>query len=361
MRSAISCLAAIALIVANSHSSVRAQATVAQAARAVLIESDRVALSGDVDSNSPVVWDRVAGRWTMFVITSFSGQPSLSAGRSLTMLQQPNLVAFADQQVAGVWMESVIRDIDGTWYGYYHQERSVEGCERSKVVPRLGAAVSHNRGRTWVDLGPILELPESTIACSSNNHYFLGGAGDFTAILDRDSQFLYFYYTQYAERAASGVGVAVARMTWAERDEPQGKLTVWNGGAWLPASFEENWEYPVSTPFIVARDRWDNGNQTVDVFWGPAVHWNRFLNQYVMFLNRADSNDWDQEGVYVSYNPTLDDPRAWGTPAQVFSGGRWYPQVIGLDGLAGGTDKEAGEVARFYMSGVSDYLVRFIK
>jgi hypothetical protein len=45
----------------------------------------------------------------------------------------------------------------------------------------------------------------------------------------------------------------------------------------------------------------------------------------------------------------------------VFSGGRWYPQVIGLDGLAAGTDKEAGEVARFYMSGVSDFLVRFIK
>ena len=361
MRAVVSCLAAIGVLVTNSHSAVHAQSNTTLAARAVLIESDRVTLSGDVDSNSPVVWDRVAGRWTLYVITSFSGQPSLSAGRSLTMLQQPTHVSFGEQEIAGLWIESVIRDVDGTWYGYYHQELAVEGCDRSKVVPRIGAARSRNRGRTWVDLGPVLELPANTIVCSSNNGYLLGGAGDFTALLDRDSQYLYFYYTQYVERSPAGVGVAVARMTWAERDEPQGKLTVWNNGAWLPASFEEAWEYPMATPFILARDRWDNGNQNVDVFWGPSVHWNTHLNQYVMLLNRANSNNWDQEGVYVAYNAVLDDPRSWSAPSQVFSGGRWYPQVIGLDGPAAGTDKQAGEVARFYMGGVSDYLIRFIR
>lgn len=358
MRSAFVCLAAIGVIATTGD--IHAQLNGTLAARAVLIETERVTLSGEVDSNSPVVWDRVFGRWTMFVITSIDGQPSVSSGRSLTMLQRPSAVSFRNGDVAGVWIESVIPDLDGDWYGFYHQERMVHGCDPTKVVPRIGAARSRNRGRTWTDLGPMLEVPESSVTCNTNNHYFLGGVGDFTVLLDRDSQFLYFYYTQYAERVSNGVGVSIARMAWAERDEPAGKLTVWSAGAWLPASFEEEWEYPLASPFIPARDRWDNGNQTVDVFWGPALHWNTHLNQYVMLLNRADSNDWDQEGIYISYNTTLDDPRGWSTPVQVFSGGRWYPQVIGLDGMSG-TDKEAGEVARFYMSGVSDFLIRFVR
>jgi hypothetical protein len=111
---------------------------------------------------------------------------------------------------------------------------------------------------------------------------------------------------------------------------------------------------------LLAKDRWDNGNQAVDVFWGPAVHWNTHLNQYVMLLNRASSYEWKQEGIYISYNPRIDDPRGWTEPVKLLDGGRWYPQVIGLDSVTG-TDKEAGEVARFYMSGTSDYIIRFVR
>jgi hypothetical protein len=357
---AATALAALALIGSSPSARVGAQSNTTLAARAVLIENERITLTGDVDSNSPVVWDRVFGRWTLFVITSFSGQPSVSSGRSLTMLQRPNKVRFEEEGLAGVWMESVIRDTDGTWYGFYHHEQEVADCNApSKVVPRIGAARSKNRGRTWDDLGPIIEAPRGSLTCNTHNHYFLGGVGDFTAILDRDSQFLYFFYTQYVERSAA-VGVTVARMVWADRDDPSGKVTVWNNGAWLAAELEDDWEYPLASPMVAARDRWDNGNQTVDVFWGPAVHWNTHLNQYVMLLNRANDNEWRQEGIYFSYNARIDDPRAWTEPAQVFAGGRWYPQVIGLDPNAG-TDKEAGEVARFYMSGVSDFLIRFLR
>jgi hypothetical protein len=337
-----------------------AQVNSTLASRAVLVETERITLEGAVDSNSPAIWERIFGRWTLFVMTSIDGQPSVNTGRTLSRLRQTRPISFVNNGIAGVWMESVIRDIDGTWYGFYHHEQAVPECNApTKMVPRIGAARSDDRGRRWEDLGPILEAAPDTVACSTRNHFFLGGVGDFTAILDRDSQYLYFVYTQYAERSAA-VGVSVARMVWADRDDPAGTITVWNDGAWLPASYEDRWEYPLATPSIAAHDRWDDGDEKVDVFWGPAVHWNTHPNQYVMLLNRASSNQWHQDGTYISYNARLDDPRAWTRPVEIFSGGRWYPQVIGLD-PATGTDKEAGEVARFYMSGVSDYLIRFLR
>ena len=34
-----------------------------------------------------------------------------------------------------------------------------------------------------------------------------------------------------------------------------------------------------------------------DAFWGPAVHWNTHLQQYVMLLNRAFDPRWAQEDL----------------------------------------------------------------
>ena len=77
-----------------------------------------------------------------------------------------------------------------------------------------------------------------------------------------------------------------------------------------------------------------------------------------MLLNQASSNEWKQGGVYVSFNPRIDDPGGWTPPERLFQGGIWYPQVIGL--TAGqGTDTVAGPVARFFMGGRSDYTITF--
>ena len=105
-----------------------------------------------------------------------------------------------------------------------------------------------------------------------------------------------------------------------------------------------------------ALDSWDGGTPAVDVFWGPSIHWNTALGMYVMLLNRANSLAWAQEGIYVSYSTTL-DPRAWSPPAKLLGGGEWYPQVVGLE--PDGTDKQAGALARFFMGGRSQYLIRF--
>ena len=46
-----------------------------------------------------------------------------------------------------------------------------------------------------------------------------------------------------------------------------------------------------------------------------------------MLFNRANDGSVSQEGIYVSFAPTLDDPDAWSTPQRLIAGGRWYPQV----------------------------------
>ena len=54
----------------------------------------------------------------------------------------------------------------------------------------------------------------------------------------------------------------------------------------------------------------------------------------------------------------LDDPDAWSTPRKLMSGGGWYPQVAGIE--AGiGTDKVAGQRARFFSTGKSEQLIEF--
>jgi plastocyanin len=65
-----------------------------------------------------------------------------------------------------------------------------------------------------------------------------------------------------------------------------------------------------------------------------------------------------QEGIYVSFNERLDAPASWSTPLKIIDGGGWYPQVIGLE-RPNGTDRWATTVARFFMSGASDYFIEF--
>ncbi len=78
-----------------------------------------------------------------------------------------------------------------------------------------------------------------------------------------------------------------------------------------------------------------------------------------MLLNHAKDDNFGQEGIYASFAPRLEDPRAWTAPVKILNGGRWYPQVVGLDD--GGTDRVAGEWARFFMQGTSQHLIHFIK
>jgi hypothetical protein len=319
-----------------------------------LVPADPLELTGAVDSNSPAVWDVVAGKPTMVVLTSFAGRLSRAFG-NLEALTAAMPVRLRPWPGGGVWMEAVVTAPDGTWYGYYHNERPATECgETSKAVPRMGAARSKDRGATWFDLGIILEAPESTYVCNTNNRYFVGGVGDLSVALDRNSQFLYLFFSQYG-RTAAEQGVGVARMAWGDRDAPIGKLDLWNTGVWLPLSGAELSD---ATSIFPTSRLWHDADTSVDAYWGPAVHWNEYLQQYVMLLNRAADESFSQEGIYVSLSVNIENPSAWSAPAKIMDGGQWYPQVVGVED-GEGTDKLAGREARFFMSGRSDYFIRF--
>jgi hypothetical protein len=112
-------------------------------------------------------------------------------------------------------------------------------------------------------------------------------------------------------------------------------------------------------PVYRAADDWHTG-LTVDAFWGPSVHWNTHVEQYVMLLNRAADSAWRQEGIYVAFSPTLADPASWSAPQRLLVGGDWYPQVLGSE-TGSGTDKVAGERARLFIAGRSRHTIQFTR
>lgn len=333
--------------------------------RAELTDAPLLHLPGDVDSNSPSIWERVSGRNALFLMTSAYGRPRLASGRNLAQLGPAAETVMEPWPGGEIWMEAILRDGDGTWYGYYHNENPANMCRGiDKMLPRIGAARSHDRGATWEPLGVVLEAPPRTYDCSTTNHFFVGGVGDFSVQLDAASQDIYFFYSQYL-RDTSSQGVSVARLAWADRDAPRGKIMVWSDRAWVPATsfvtpFGERWAYPAAVPLFPTFESWHDGDPGVDAFWGPSVHWNTYLNMYVMLLNRAKNVDYYQEGIYISYAPALGDPRRWSKPQKILNGGKWYPQVLGLED-GSGTDKVAGEWARFIMLGSSRHFIRFHK
>jgi len=342
--------------------------------RATLVAEPAIWLPGAVDSNSPVMWDLEDGQRRLFALTSYGGAPSISSGASFDELWDVAPVGISPHPGYGVWMEGVVSDDVDTWYGFYHNEWPATECGREdRAVAHIGAARSRNHGRGWDNLGAIISARNNTAGCNSANTYVIGGVGDLSVMLDADKQFLYFFYSQYPElRAAQGV--AVARMAWADRDQPGGQLEIWRNGVWAPDTGRRqlmerapgqtrrqiDWIYPFATPLVAPQFAWHDADDRVDAFWGPSVHWNTAIEQYVMLLNRANDENYAQEGIYVSFAPRLDDPSLWTAPQKILSGGSWYPQVIGLAN-GNGTDKLAGSPARFFMSGKSEWLIHFSK
>jgi len=338
-----------------------AQSTRVPTAR--LVSASRLDLPGEIDSSNPFVWSLADGINRLFVLTSWGGSPVRSSGMTLEALQPGAPVGFSSHPGDGVWMEAIVPDETGTWYGYYHHERPADLCGRpERQLPRLGAMRSTDRGATWEDLGIVLDAPPGSEACNSSNRFVLGGVGDVTAVLDANGQDLYLYFSQYS-RDPAGQGVAVARLAWADRDTPVGKVTVWNDGAWLaPSRADESapFSYPSGTPLVKANRPFHDASATNDVFWGASIHWNTYLEQYVMLLNRAKDDQFGQEGIYVSFAPGVSDPRAWSTPSKILSGGQWYPQAVGVE-PGTGTDRLAGRRARFFMTGKSERMIKFEK
>ena len=248
---------------------------------------------------------------------------------------------------------STYRATDGTLYGWYHAETDGPCGREDAKIPLIGAMVSKNNGVRWTDLGAVIEAPKEDYNCDMQNGFFAGGLGDFSVITDRRKQYFYFFFSNY-DRHLGQQGIAAARMPYDARDNPVGQVKKWNAGTWSEPGLG-GW----TTPIFPALRNFRHPNP--DSFWGPAIHFNTYLNGYVMLLNRTaeGDSDWFQEGIYVAYADSLADPSHWYEPDKIMDGGDWYPQVIGM--RPGETDKLSGRRSRFFMSGYSAWEIQFKK
>ena len=175
---------------------------------------------------------------TLYVFNSWN-HPSRSAGRDVATLGPPRPIQFVpdDLSVGNRWIEATWPGEDGILWGWYHNEPKdlCPGSEtRTKyglTAPRIGAVRSRDNGATWEDLGLILTAPPGTLDCQAENGYFAGGHGDFSVMLDARREWLYIFFGNYAGDPATQ-GVAVARMRWADRASPVGKVWKHHAGAW---------------------------------------------------------------------------------------------------------------------------------
>jgi hypothetical protein len=315
--------------------------------------------SGNVDCNSPVHWDGD----TMYAFNS-SPTPVRSSGKSLSQMGPASEAHYNNEANGGRWIESTYKAEDGTLYGWYHNEpHPICSVNKDLTAPRIGATVSKDNGANWKDLGFVLEAPPDSLYCETQNHYFVGGNGDFSVLPDNEKQYFYFFISTYNKDVAEQ-GVAVARMRFADRDNPSGKVWKWHKSSWKEPGIGGH----VSPIFPVTID-WNR--KDADAMWGASIHWNHYLNLYVILLNRAIDKDWKQEGIYVTYNTVLSNPAGWSKPVRILdqkeiksvpgmeSG--WYPQVVGIDTLKKETDKYAGRVARLFVHGKSIWEIVFAR
>ena len=310
-------------------------------------EAMRLTMPSDTDSNSPAFW--LNGEF--HVINSTGEGPVLSRGPSQTQLTDKRAITIVGRRSVLIWIEAVWVDPDGDLYAWYHEEHEYICGGQRPAQAQIGALVSYDAGLTFFDLGPVLTSGDPP-DCSSQNGYTSGGPGDFTVVPDRASGMLYFLFSNYGG-AEAGQGVAVARMAIEDRYNPAGR--VWK-------YFEGEWSQPGIgggvSPIFPAVKSWQV--EDTDSFWGPSVHYNTFLEKYVMLLNRSCcSTGYPQEGIYVSFNSDIANPSGWSAPAKILENVWWYPQVIGLG--AGETDSLAGETARLWVYGASEWEVSFRK
>ena len=127
-----------------------------------------------------------------------------------------------------------------------------------------------------------------------------------------ESQDLYFLYSLYLRsphaagnrRGAHGVG-GPRRSRRHDHDLAQRRVVAGDVHRhWR----QQRWIYPAASPVFPTPESWHDEDTLVDAFWGPSVHWNTHVERYVMLLNRAKDVDYGQEGIYVSFAPSLEQP-----------------------------------------------------
>jgi hypothetical protein len=312
----------------------------------------RAELPPVIDGNSAAFW--ADGQMYLFHST---GEPHISSGSDQFNLSNTRKVKFNSVEHSPVWFEAAWRDTDGTLFLFYHHEPEQRCPGTNLTAPKIGAAISRDNGATVEDLGIILETGYP-IECDSANGFFSGGHGDISVILDKDQKYFYFFFTNYSGPIESQ-GVVAARMAFEDRFSPVGKAHKLHMGLW-----EEPGLGGKLTAIFKANRSWQASD--TDSHWGPAVHYNTYLDKYVILMNRSCCEPgWPQAGIDITFSSDLADPFGWSKLQRVLNSSDitrhpgYYPQVLGLE--KNGTDTVAGESARLYLMGLSDWEIVFSK
>jgi hypothetical protein len=309
--------------------------------------------NGNTDCNSPCWWSDEQ----LFMLNS-TGHPWRSSGVDVSHLGPSQAINYSNTVDGGRWIESVYPEPDGTLYGWYHNEpmkllpeQVQTGRPNRLTAPFIGGAISRDNGLTWIDQGILISGGQGTLNYQTLNYFFAGGNGDFSVILDRAGEYFYFLMGTYYKDVTQQ-GVSLARMRFADRVNPAGKVQKWRQGGWESPGLGGE-----VTPILPAAADWNGPHP--DTFWGPSVHWNTALEQYVILLNRAVGTRWEREGLYVCLTPDISDPHSWSEPLRILDAPGWYPQVVGLDTSRCETDREAGPECRLFVHGRSSHILRF--
>jgi hypothetical protein len=304
-----------------------------------------------IDGNSPAERD-ADGNLILFNSLSF---PWRSTGIDLFNMTPSQAVTIHDREEieGGLWMEAVYRDVDGALFGWVHNEFQT-GCDNMALgAPRIRQMISYDDGKTWDDMGIVVTAPNGFFNCDTGNMYFTGGMGDFSVLFDPATNCFYFYFTTYSPDYQQQ-GIGIARLRYEDRLQPAGKVANWHEGEWREPAFGGKLS-PIFPPEV----SWHESN--LDAFWGPAIHYNAYLDQYVMLLNHAVGAAWSTEGFYISFNPDIENPDGWSAPQRLpvepDSPLQAYPQIFGIE--EDGTDKRARQVGRLFLQGVSKHEIVF--
>jgi hypothetical protein len=322
----------------------------------VLIEIEEAPLlrfPASIDSNSPTWWSE----GQLHILNSI-GHSVRSSGPNLERLARGAEIRYNAWRDGGRWMESVHQEPDGTLFGWYHNEPAHylpealhSGRQVRLTAPFIGAAVSYDNGATWDDLGLVLSGAPEWLELERPNFWFAGGNGDFSVILDRSGETFYFLFGAYY-KDPSQQGIALARLSHAHLRCPVGQVWKWHAGGWGQPGLNG-----MVTPVLPVRASWYD--PAPDTFWGPSVHWNTAIQQYVILLNRAVDPRWRQEGIYLCLSPDISDPTSWTPPLRLLGETGWYPQVISADPARRESDRQIGADGRLFIHGESKYAIRF--
>ena len=95
-------------------------------------------------------------------------------------------------------------------------------------------------------------------------------------------------------------------MAYEDRFGPAGAVWKFRNGEWDEPGLGGH-----VTAIYPAQRSWEFAD--ADSLWGPSVHWNTYLERYVVLMNHACCEaGWMQEGIYISYISDLADPANWG-------------------------------------------------